>query len=185
MYSPLRLKLARYRHIAQLDPHPDWLTPAFQPCIRPRPRLPLGSSAEALVSAARPIAHTKSSFFTSASSEIHPTSVEWDTSVPRPRPCRRKVTRWSYKPLSRSDPVLRFVLPRQRFVRRYQGRDPGHTGIRAGRGPLALRCWNKPHRRAERPSGRSDRGLRFVRSRQRFVRWGHGRMRPNRKKLSF
>ena len=73
-------------------------------------------------------------------------------------------------PLSRSDPVQRFVRQRQRFVRRYQGRDPGHTGIRAGRGPLALRCGNKPHRRAERPSGRSDRGLGFVRSRQRFVR---------------
>src|SRR5262249_57237795 len=97
VYSPLRLKLARYRHIAQLDPHPDWLTPAFQPCIRPRPRLPLGSSAEALVSAVRPIAHTKSSFFTFYSSEIHPTSVEWDTSVPRPRPCWREVARWSYK----------------------------------------------------------------------------------------
>src|SRR6516162_2055551 len=82
VYSPLRLKLARYLHIAQLDPHPDWLAPAFQPCIRPRPRLPLGSSADALVNAARPIAHTKSSFFTSVSSKIHPTSVEWDTSVP-------------------------------------------------------------------------------------------------------
>jgi hypothetical protein len=30
-------------------------------------------------------------------SEIHPTSVEWDTSVPGPCPCWREVTRWSYK----------------------------------------------------------------------------------------
>jgi len=137
VYSPLRLKLARYRHIAQLDPHPDWLTPAFQPCIRPRPRLPLGSSAEALVSAARPIAHTKSSFFTSVSSEIHPTSVEWDTSVPRPRPCRRKVTRWSYKHLSRPDPVLRFVHQRQTFVRRCHGLEKAPAI--AGQGKLAER----------------------------------------------
>jgi hypothetical protein len=28
-YSPLRLKLARYRQIAQLEPQPDWLTPAL------------------------------------------------------------------------------------------------------------------------------------------------------------
>jgi hypothetical protein len=40
-------------------------------------------------------------------------------------------------------------------------------------------------RRRMAPLSRSDPVLRFVRSRQRFVRWGHGRMRPNRKKLSF
>jgi hypothetical protein len=99
-----------------------------------------------------------------------------------PGQVKQSGTEWSVRPyplcthwlgrtlLSRSDPVQRFVRQRQRFVRRCQGRDPGHTGIRAGRGPLALRCGNKPHRRAERPSGRSDRGLRFVPSRQRFVR---------------
>ena len=64
---------------------------------------------------------------------------------------------------------------RQRFAHRCQGRDPGHTGIRAGRGPLALRCGYKPHRRAERPSGRSDPVVGFVRSRQRFVHRCHGR----------
>ena len=52
---------------------------------------------------------------------------------------------------------------------------PGHTGIRAGRGPLALHCGYKPHRRAERPSGRSDPVVGFVRSRQRFVHRCHGR----------
>jgi len=57
--------------------------------------------------------------------------------------------------LSRFAPRAGLVALRQRFVRRCQGRDPGHTGIRAGRGPLALRCGDKPHRRAERPLGRS------------------------------
>ena len=32
--------------------------------------------------------------------------------------------------------VLRFVLSRQRFVRRCQGRDPGHTGIRGWPGQV-------------------------------------------------
>ena len=46
--------------------------------------------------------------------------------------------------------VRRLVHLHQTFVRRCQERDPDHTGIRAGRGPLALRCGvDKPHRRAE------------------------------------
>ena len=56
--------------------------------------------------------------------------------------------------ISRFAPRPGLVALRQRFVRRCQGGDPGHTGIRASRGPLALRCGDKPHRRAERPLGR-------------------------------
>ena len=49
---------------------------------------------------------------------------------------------------------------------------PATRGYVPGRGPLALRCGNKPHRRAE--CGRSDPVLDFVRSRQRFVYRCHG-----------
>jgi|SRR6516164_9586645 hypothetical protein len=44
---------------------------------------------------------------------------------------------------------------------------PATRGYVAGRGPLALRCGNKPHRRAERPLGRFDPVVGFVRLRQR------------------
>ena len=91
----------------------------------------------------------------SRQSPEHPWAGVPPPRVPGPKYANASGSRRRMAPLSHSDPVLRFVRQRQRFVRRCQGRDPGHTGIRAGRGPLALRCGDKPHRRAERPLGRS------------------------------
>jgi len=78
----------------------------------------------------------------SASSASCPGEWQEALSLPHPR---------AEHPLVAQDPVRDlFIYAKDLFIAAKE-EDPGHTGIRAGRGPLALRCRNKPHRRAERP----------------------------------
>src|SRR5262249_31455110 len=107
-------------------------------------------AASALANVTISKAALSSSFFTSVSSEIHPTSVEWYTSVPRPRPCRREVTRWSYK-----QPITLFLQRNEwcainqrhyrRSIRGYANIEPigwhVHNTHRTARRVAAHRVW--------------------------------------------